>query len=241
MTEATDIGDILKRHGKFRGKEVLEKSRKHMEPNEIDRFFVKIKEKSPLYWYPFYYLTYQFGCRVTETSIILKEDVSFETKQIIIRRVKKRNEEGGFAEKLYDIDDKLLGIISIALAYSEHYNKLDNPYLFPAQRKRKSRSAFPPRDLRLRRLEGFHAVSRRTAYQVFVDTCSEIEIPKKLAHPHTLRHTRATLMLADGIPAEQVQYFLGHENIKTTHGYLGMAMSMRSRYQESVDFGMGGI
>jgi site-specific recombinase XerD len=39
-------------------------------------------------------------------------------------------------------------------------------------------------------------------------------------HPHTLRHTFATLAIESGIPVADVQQMLGHENIQTTMGYV---------------------
>lgn len=38
-------------------------------------------------------------------------------------------------------------------------------------------------------------------------------------HPHRLRHTLATNLLAQGVPLDQVQEVLGHENISTTRIY----------------------
>ena len=39
-------------------------------------------------------------------------------------------------------------------------------------------------------------------------------------HPHTLRHTFATLAIESGIPVADVQQMLGHESIQTTMGYV---------------------
>ena len=39
------------------------------------------------------------------------------------------------------------------------------------------------------------------------------------AFPHLIRHTSATYLLKHGMPLEQVQDYLGHENINTTRIY----------------------
>lgn len=57
--------------------------------------------------------------------------------------------------------------------------------------------------------------SARRIQQVVKDVADEAEIHKRV-HPHKLRHTTATLLVNAGMPMEQVQKFLRHENIETT-------------------------
>jgi integrase len=38
-------------------------------------------------------------------------------------------------------------------------------------------------------------------------------------HPHDFRHWRATQMLQEGVPIDQVQRFLNHRSIRTTQLY----------------------
>ena len=45
-------------------------------------------------------------------------------------------------------------------------------------------------------------------------------IPKELAHPHILRHTRAIELLRAGVPVTVVQDLLGHSALTTTAVYL---------------------
>ncbi|WP_456324098.1 tyrosine-type recombinase/integrase, partial [Desulfonauticus submarinus] len=44
--------------------------------------------------------------------------------------------------------------------------------------------------------------------------------PRKLAHPHILRHTRAIELLRNGVPVTIVQDILGHSALTTTAIYL---------------------
>lgn len=48
-------------------------------------------------------------------------------------------------------------------------------------------------------------------------------IPKDLAHPHILRHTRALELLRAGVPVTAVQALLGHASLTTTAIYLRLS------------------
>lgn len=56
--------------------------------------------------------------------------------------------------------------------------------------------------------------------RVFYERAKEAGIPRDLAHPHILRHTRATELLKGGVPITVVQDILGHSAITTTAVYL---------------------
>jgi molybdate transport system regulatory protein len=59
---------------------------------------------------------------------------------------------------------------------------------------------------------------RREFYKRAYEAC----IPKELAHPHILRHTRAIELLRAGVPVTIVQELLGHSVISITARYLRM-------------------
>ncbi|NSW85161.1 MAG: site-specific integrase [Syntrophobacteraceae bacterium] len=54
----------------------------------------------------------------------------------------------------------------------------------------------------------------------FYRRAAEADIPRKLSHPHILRHTRAVEMLRAGVPLTTVQVLLGHSLTSTTAIYL---------------------
>ena len=56
--------------------------------------------------------------------------------------------------------------------------------------------------------------------KVFYARAEEAMIPKPLAHPHVLRHTRAIELLKAGVPVTVVQDILGHSALTTTAIYL---------------------
>ena len=63
-------------------------------------------------------------------------------------------------------------------------------------------------------------VDRSNFNKVFKKLCLQAGIPKDLAHPHILRHTRAIELLRAGVPVTIVQDLLGHSALTTTAMYL---------------------
>lgn len=63
-------------------------------------------------------------------------------------------------------------------------------------------------------------VKRNNFFLIFRNLCLKAGIPKEIAHPHTLRHTRAIELLRAGIPVTAVQQLLGHASLNTTAMYL---------------------
>ncbi len=57
-------------------------------------------------------------------------------------------------------------------------------------------------------------------YVKFRDIAVRAGVPRDLAHPHVLRHTRAIELLRNGIPVTIVQDLLGHSALTTTAVYL---------------------
>jgi len=250
---------IIKPTGRFRGQEVIDANRKHLEPSEVRRLFAVLKE--PLvedngkhfafgpFWFGYFAVQYYFGCRVSEVALLLKEDVSFGTKEILIRRLKKRqwekkkkDDEGeakkisdGFTESVYGMPDPLIEAVQGVLdVHRELGVPSKNPWLFGSSSSR-SLGAGLDRMMLIRRTEvegqTFRAVSRDTADTRFRQAATCARLPAHLRHTHTLRHTRATLALAEGTPEEDVRFLLGHARIETTRGYLGVAKSLRLRLQ----------
>lgn len=58
-----------------------------------------------------------------------------------------------------------------------------------------------------------------TAYHAFQDACEGAGVPQ--VRVHDLRHTAATLLLAQGVPLSEVQEILGHSSIQVTKDVYG--------------------
>ncbi len=62
-----------------------------------------------------------------------------------------------------------------------------------------------------------------TFRRMFYLRAKEASIPRDLAHPHILRHTRAIELLRGGVPVTIVQDLLGHSSLNTTAVYLRLS------------------
>jgi site-specific recombinase XerD len=52
--------------------------------------------------------------------------------------------------------------------------------------------------------------------------------------PHCLRHSFATRLIEEGVPAETVRILLGHASIKTTQAYLHLTEASRKKLNDTV-------
>jgi integrase len=246
---------IIKPSGRFRGQEVIDANRKHLEPAEVQRLFTILREPAVEdggrvfsfgpFWHGYFAIQYFFGCRVSEVALLLKEDVSFKTGEILIRRLKKRQFQkkgdeikkvgDGYLECVYGMTPQLADAVRGVIEAHETLGiSPKNPWLF-ASASAKGLGAGDDRMMLIRRTEidgqTYRAVSRDTADTRFRQAATCARLPAHLRHTHTLRHTRATLALAEGMAEEDVKFLLGHGRIETTRRYLGIAKSLRLRLQ----------
>jgi len=63
----------------------------------------------------------------------------------------------------------------------------------------------------------------RNFRRTFEKIALEAGLPRDLAHPHILRHTRAVELLKRGVPVAAVQALLGHASLATTAAYLRLS------------------
>ena len=72
-------------------------------------------------------------------------------------------------------------------------------------------------------------VHPRVFRRVFAERATEAGIPRELAHPHILRHSRAVELLRAGVPITLVQQLMGHASLTTTAVYLQIHQSEAKR------------
>jgi len=80
---------------------------------------------------------------------------------------------------------------------------------------------------------GSDHVDEGELYKVFAQVRHEQGLDDAIK-PHTLRHSFATRLMEQGVPAETVRILLGHASIKTTQTYLHLTEPIRRQVNEAV-------
>lgn len=140
------------------------------------------------------HLLYASGLRVSELTSLKLGDVNFETS--LLRVVGK-----GSKERIVPVAAKTLQLLSYYLknARIELVEKIPlSPWLFVSRRSRK--------------------LDRERIWAIIKDAALQAGISKNI-HPHTLRHSFASHLLANGADLRAIQEMLGHADIGTTELY----------------------
>lgn len=133
---------------------------------------------------------YSTGCRVSELIGLKLSDINFETREVHLFGKGRKHRISFLNDKAFDaINDYL------------PYRYSDSEFLFVAER-----SPYRP-------------ITTTRAIEKKIKALGEKAKVVGGAFPHRFRHTIATDLLNNGMPIEQVQMFLGHNNISTTQIY----------------------
>jgi integrase/recombinase XerD len=80
---------------------------------------------------------------------------------------------------------------------------------------------------------GSHHVDEGELYKVFAQVRHAQGLDDAVK-PHSLRHSFATRLMEQGVPAETVRILLGHASLKTTQTYLHLTEPIRRQVNEVV-------
>ena len=80
---------------------------------------------------------------------------------------------------------------------------------------------------------GTNHVDPSAVSKAFRKACVEVGIEEKVT-THCLRHSFATRLIEEGVPAETVRILLGHSSIKATQVYLHLTEVTRQRIRNTV-------
>jgi len=142
------------------------------------------------YWLTFLVLRFT-GARIGEVlKINDKTDIDFRNAEIKLLTLKRHNPRKRNSTRIVPVPATVTSEIATYLAE------------FPEQRGRVFR------------------LDQGNLRRVFYKRAEEAKIPRDLAHPHILRHTRAIELLRAGVPVTIVQDLLGHSALTTTAVYL---------------------
>lgn len=150
---------------------------------------------------------YSTGCRVSELAGVKKSDVDWNMRSVhLFGKGKKHRTSYINAKAEVTILDYL------------NTRRDDCEYLFVTERR-------PYRQIQPAAIEKIvRNIAARSADKI-----------SKNVTPHVLRHTTATLALANGMPIEEISKLLGHEKIDTTMIYAHTSMeSVQARHQRHI-------
>lgn len=141
-----------------------------------------------------FYLAEYCGLRASEVGLLYTDYFDPTKREIYCRRVKS-----GRNNTLRIIDDNVFDSLT---EYLKIKDRLYAPsqYLFPSNR------GTP--------------ISRQMLDVLMKKFCTEAKIREDKAHFHALRHTRAIELADCGLGVREIQYWLGHADIKNTEIYL---------------------
>ncbi len=227
-----------------RSKDLEAREREHLEMDELRALWAVLR--SDPFWFGYFKAQYFWGCRCSEVALIQKEDVAFEVGRVFIRRIKKPKVDedtvlddededatedelkNGYRIREYIMPPKIADVMrGVAPTVPP-----ENPWFFGSKvRLQDDDDGKRSEDTAKLRLggNGWRSVSRSTAFKHFAAAATEADIPKNLRHTHVLRHTRATMLFADGAAESEVQRLLDHSDPKITRDYIGWAKKMKTR------------
>ena len=142
------------------------------------------------YWLTFLVLRFT-GARVGEVLLIDdKTDIDFRQAEIRLVTLKRHSPQKKSHTRIVPVPANVIAEIATYIAQ------------FPQQRGR------------------IFKLQQSNFRNCFYKRAKEANIPRDLAHPHILRHTRAIELLRAGVPVTIVQDLLGHSALTTTAIYL---------------------
>ncbi len=137
------------------------------------------------------FLTLRFtGARISEVINIKHEDIDFRNAEIRLITLKRHNPKKKGQYRIIPVPSSLTSEIANYIVEYPHMR------------------------------DKVFKIDRSNFNKVFKERCLEAGIPRDLAHPHILRHTRAIELLRAGVPVMIVQDLLGHSALTTTAIYL---------------------
>lgn len=142
-----------------------------------------------------FYLAEYCGLRASEVGLLCTDYFVPETREIYCHRLKSGNNN-----TLRIIDDNVYNSLIEYLKIKNSIYTTPSKYLFTSNR------GTP--------------ISRQMLDVLMKEFCAAAKICEDKAHFHTLRHTRAVELADSGLEIREIQYWLGHCDIKNTEIYL---------------------
>ena len=174
---------------------------KYLTKEEINIMLNCKNRKISLKEYVIFIILYYGGLRVNELCNLKKEDISiidgstFRIKIYNSKNNKSRviNFECNFGKSIKE--------------YLKNYDYEEETYLFISKYKKQYTK------------KGINYIINKIYNLAKIDNKDKLLFNEKNIHPHMIRHSRAMIMLGNGISLSEIKEFLGHSYISTTEIY----------------------
>jgi len=138
------------------------------------------------------------GLRVSEAISLKFGNFDFKNKVLIVKSLKKRERSKDFNSRQIPLSQRLFLLLA---DYANEFEKLDaETYLFPSPKYPKTH------------------IGRFSAYR-YLNRLSINKVNIQNLHPHCLRHSFATGLVATGADLHKVADLLGHQSLDTSRIY----------------------
>lgn len=171
---------------------------------DMDRFLNCVREQNTLYSfrdYCIFEMMYSCGLRVSEVCNLKSQDIHLDEYWMIVRGKGDKERFAVFGDHIVNIMNEYFRIHRYFFSKSN-----SNPYVFLGRHGKK-----------LTRCEVWR---RLQVYKEYVDDRF------KPLHPHTFRHTFATVLLEGGADLNTISTLLGHSQLETTVLYTHLSNKM---------------
>lgn len=195
---------------------------KYMEPEEVTKLLNYIESTKEYHWHYFTQFLLLSGLRVGEAIALTLDDIDFDKRLIHVTKTYDPNAHIITSPKTSQsyrdvyIQDELLSLLQYAKLYFKEQkllHNINNNYFFVGKN---------------------GANVRYEAYSKFLRHASSISIGRRIK-VHSLRHTHASLLLAEGINIDTISRRLGHENSKITKEiYLHVTEKLKLKDNEAL-------
>ena len=195
---------------------------KYMEPEEIAKLLAYIKSSKEYHWHYFTQFLLLSGLRVGEAIALTLDDIDLDNRLIHVSKTFDPNAHiittPKTAQSYRDvyIQDELLSLLQCAKLFFKEQKLLhdiNNDYFFVGKN---------------------GSCVRYEAYSKYLRHASSVSLGKRIK-VHALRHTHASLLLAEGINIDTISRRLGHENSKITKEiYLHVTEKLKLKDNEAL-------
>ncbi|MEN6537825.1 MAG: tyrosine-type recombinase/integrase [Bryobacteraceae bacterium] len=145
------------------------------------------------------------GLRASEPGLVRLEDFAERTRRLYVRRLK-----GSISQEYHLTDVEMRAI----RRWLRDRGKVPG-WLFPGYRGR--------------------GMARRQVFRIYLHYAELVQLPERKRHPHSLKHTCATMLLDAGAEIRGVQDHLGHAHISSTLKYAAVTATQRARVHELLE------